>query len=577
MFFIKSKLVLSRELHIGNLLLGGKNPVRVQSMTNTNTMDTAATVSQTLQLATAGCDLVRITARNVAEAENLRKIKQALAEKNCFVPLVADIHFQPRAAEVAARIVEKVRINPGNYVDKISSGAKKIIYSENQYVKELEDISNRLKPLLGICREYGTAIRIGVNHGSLSERVVSRYGDTVEGMVVSAMEYIDICRYHGFHNLVLSMKSSDVKTMIYAYRQLVLRMTESGYDYPLHLGVTEAGAGKDARIKSGAGIGLLLMEGIGDTIRVSLTENPVHEVPVALSLVKAFSAAKKNSAPSPKRAYEKQETINIGTIGGEQQPVCIFAGIEAKSCKEPMPDFYWNKDGQCLTSPDNQQTVGLVYVDSKDLDDTGFLKKSCGEIPRVLFFDIGSTGDLPALREKLTAWRQRGNNWPLILYKKYFVNTEEMVTLAPAEMACFLADGAGDGICIDSDDDACELTSLMFGILQTMGLRRTRAEFIACPTCGRTSYNVEGTLELITRELSHLKHLKIGVMGCVVNGPGEMADADYGYVGASAGKINLYRKKQVVLKNIDESEALEALIRLIREDGKWTEPLLPDK
>ena len=569
--------MLSREILIGNLPLGGGNPVRVQSMTNTNTLDTAATVSQTLQLVSAGCDLVRITARNVAEAENLKKIKQALAEKNCFVPLVADIHFQPRAAEVAARIVEKVRINPGNYVDKKSPDAKKIIYSESQYLKELDDISHRLKPLLGICREYGTAIRIGVNHGSLSERIVSRYGDTVEGMVVSAMEYIDICRYHGFHKLVLSMKSSDVKTMIYAYRQLVFRMRQSGYDYPLHLGVTEAGAGKDARIKSGAGIGALLMEGIGDTIRVSLTENPVHEVPVALSLVKTFADANKTSFPNQKYVYEKQKTVNVGTIGGEAQPVCVFAGDETKSCTGPLPDFYWDKRRCCLNSPDGQQTLGLVYVNSKDLDDTGFLKKYCGESPRVLFFDVGSAEDLPAAREKLAAWRQNGNNWPLILYKKYFISTEEMLTQAPAEMACFLAEGTGDGICIESADDTCDTISLMFGILQTMGLRRTKAEFIACPTCGRTSYNVEGTLGLITRELSHLKHLKIGVMGCVVNGPGEMADADYGYVGASAGKINLYRKKQVVLKNIDESDALEALIRLIKEDGNWTDSLLPEK
>jgi len=569
--------VVTRELHIGNLLLGGKNPVRVQSMTNTNTMDTVATVCQTLQLAGAGCELVRITARNAAEAENLKNIKQALAEKHCFVTLVADIHFQPQAAEVAARIVEKVRINPGNYVDKKSPGTKKIIYSESQYDKELEDISRRLKPLLGICQEYGTAIRIGVNHGSLSERVVSRYGDTVEGMVVSAMEYIDICRYYGFHKLVLSMKSSDVKTMIYAYRQLACRMTESGYDYPLHLGVTEAGAGTDARIKSGAGIGALLMEGIGDTIRVSLTESPVHEVPVAISLVKAFSAAKKTSIPSQKYAYEKQNTINIGSIGGEQQPVCIHPADGTKICTTPKPDFYWDNRGQCLKSSDGQETAGLVYLNSKDLDDTGFLKKYSGENPRVLFFDAGSAEDMPAVRNKLLAWRQTGNNWPLILYKKYFCGAEEMLTLAPAEMACFLADGTGDGICIDNADGSVEVTSLMFGILQTMGLRRTKAEFIACPTCGRTSYDVEGTLGLITRQLSHLKHLKIGVMGCVVNGPGEMADADYGYVGASAGKINLYRKKQVVLKNIDESLALEELIRLIKEDGKWTEPLPPNK
>jgi len=564
--------VITREIHIGNLVLGGKNPVLVQSMTNTNTIDTAATVRQTLELVDAGCQLVRITARNIAEAENLKNIKQALAEKSCFVPLIADIHFQPQAAEVAARIVEKVRINPGNYVDKKKHGPEQMMYSEARYRQELENISLRLKPLLGICKEHGTVIRIGVNHGSLSERVTSRYGDTVEGMVVSAMEYIDICRFHNFHNLVLSMKSSDVKTMIYAYRLLVARMEESGYDYPLHLGVTEAGSGMDARIKSAAGIGSLLMEGIGDTIRVSLTEDPVNEIPVARFLVKTFSTDKNVVERPWKYAYEKFETLNIESIGGDGPPVCVYPGVETNTATELMPDLYLNMERQSLLKPDGATPVSFLYLTPKELDDSRLLKEHAGAGEKVLFFDFSTEEDIPGLCQKLIELRLIGNKFPLILYKKYFCSVEDLQIEAPAELACFLVDGVADGICIDNDAGRTLLSSLMFGILQTMGLRRSKTEFIACPTCGRTSYDVEGTLQILKQKLSHLKHLKIGVMGCIVNGPGEMADADYGYVGVSAGKINLYRKKKIAMKNIDESSALEELVRLIKEDGNWTDP-----
>ncbi|HNW91141.1 MAG TPA: (E)-4-hydroxy-3-methylbut-2-enyl-diphosphate synthase [Bacteroidales bacterium] len=569
--------MLTREIHIGNLVLGGKNPVLVQSMTNTNTMDTAATVRQTLELVDAGCELVRITARNTAEAENLKNIKQALAEKNCFVPLIADIHFQPQAAEVAARIVEKVRINPGNYVDKKTQGQKRLMYSQDQYRQELENISLRLKPLLGICKEHGTAIRIGVNHGSLSERVTSRYGDTVEGMVVSAMEYIDICRFYDFHNLVLSMKSSDVKTMIYAYRLLVSRMEVAGYDYPLHLGVTEAGAGSDARIKSAAGIGELLMEGIGDTIRVSLTENPVNEIPIARFLAKTFSTEKKLVDYTRKYEYSKYETVNICGIGGDEKPLCIYPEIGPAPSSEFAPDLYLDMKHQCLKKTDGKDSTGFIYLTAKDIDDSRLLKHHSDDGSKILLFDFSTVDDLPELCNKLVELRLAGNKLPLVLYKKYFCNSADLLLQAPAELACFLADGLADGICIDTGADKSSLPTLMFGILQTMGLRQSKAEFIACPTCGRTSYDVEGTLNILTQKLSHLKHLKIGVMGCIVNGPGEMADADYGYVGASAGKINLYRKKQVVLKNIDESEALDELIRLMKADGNWTEPEPPNK
>lgn len=568
--------MLTREISIGNLLIGGTQHVVVQSMTNTDTMDTVATVQQVLALVDAGCEMVRITARNIPEAENLRNIKQTLAGKNCFIPLIADIHFQPLAAETAARIVEKVRINPGNYIDKKAIGQQAVLYTEETYQRELETISHRLKPLLDICKEYGTAIRVGVNHGSLSDRVTGRYGDTVEGMVASAIEYVDICRYHGFHNLVLSMKSSDVKTMIYAYRMLAARMEELGYDYPLHLGVTEAGAGMDARIKSAAGIGELLNEGIGDTIRVSLTENPINEIPVAKMLVKNFSSKNKTIDFIKQFECKRYETHDVPGIGGDNAPVCVYPGKELLRPAENLPDFFLDLKDQTLKKLNNNGVVKVIRLDLESTKDTLTQNDIMHEKSEIFLWDITSVKELSAGRNKLVVFQQSGNKIPVILYKKYQGNEEEVVINASAEFACFLADRLVQGICIDLDGDTSFLPGLMFGILQAMGLRRIKAEFIACPTCGRTSYDVEGTLNRLTTELSHLKRLKIGVMGCIVNGPGEMADADYGYVGASSGKINLYRKKQAVLKNIDESKALDELIKLIKEDGNWIEPATVD-
>jgi len=564
--------LITREIHIGNLLLGRKNPVRIQSMTNTNTMDTRATAAQTMELAKAGCDMVRITARNKAEAENLRNIKSLLASRECRVPLIADIHFQPEAAEIAARIVEKVRINPGNFADKKPSGKEITVYSESQYQQELEHISLRLKPLLSICKEYGTAIRIGVNHGSLSARVTDRYGDTVEGMVASALEYIEICRFHDFQNLVLSMKSSDVKTMIYAYRLLVARMEERGFDYPLHLGVTEAGAGRDSRIKSAAGTGELLMEGIGDTIRVSLTENPVNEIPVAKALVAKFSPERKIPDYAPQFEYTNRETININGIGGENPPVCVFPEAALLQSPEFFPDFYLDIKSHCLKKPDNTEVVNFVWLTAAEWDEYLSSPKFAWNGAEVLMVDFSAEDHLNAFRKKLFTFKNSGNRIPLILYKKYAEPSSDLLLRASAEFSYFLTDGLAEGICVDTNGDKNLLPEMMFSLLQALGLRRIKAEFIACPTCGRTSYDVEGTLKKLSQKLSHLKHLKIGVMGCIVNGPGEMADADYGYVGAAAGKINLYRKKQVVLKNIDESQALDQLISLIKEDGRWTEP-----
>lgn len=562
--------MLTREIYIGSLALGGTNPVRIQSMTNTLTMDTDATVKQSLQLAHAGCDMVRITARNIGEAENLNNIKLSLARHGCTVPLIADIHFQPDAALVAARIVEKVRINPGNYVDKRNKASAKGDYSDMEYRIELEKIRFRLLPLIKVCQEYGTAIRLGVNHGSLSERIMERYGDTPEGMVASAMEYIEIFASEGFHKLVLSMKSSNVKTMIYSYRLLAAQMSAHGYDYPLHLGVTEAGAGADARIKSAAGIGELLMEGLGDTIRVSLTENPVNELPVAQMLRNSFASNRSQTPADFYRGYsfQKAETIQMATFGSNQPPVTVSTEKNRIEGAKYHADMFWNTGESCLQAYDALQTVPVTYADARGFEPKTILPNTSAAI----LFDISRCINLPRARQQLFALKRSGNKQPIVLYKNYrFQNAEDLQVKASAEFAYFLADGLINGICIQADEHQEMLAELMFQILQAMGLRRVKAEFIACPTCGRTSYNVEGTLQKISERLSHLKHLKIGVMGCIVNGPGEMADADYGYVGSAVGKVNLYKGKQLVRRSIDEATALDEMVQLIKENGDWKE------
>jgi (E)-4-hydroxy-3-methylbut-2-enyl-diphosphate synthase len=562
--------MITREIQIGNLALGGKNPVRIQSMTNTNTMDTLATVNQVLELVAAGCEMVRITARNKAEAENLQNIKDELLRKGCSVPLIADIHFQPEAAEVAARIVEKVRINPGNYIDKNKAGKAKTSYTENEYREELEKIRLRLLPLIRICKEHGTAIRVGVNHGSLSERITSRNGDTPEGMVVSALEYIEMFAAENFHNLVLSMKSSDVKTMIYSYRLLAARMSEKGYDYPLHLGVTEAGAGDDARIKSAAGIGELLMEGLGDTIRVSLTEDPVKEIEVARILCERFKDYRTFNGDRYLKSYifQKAETNILKGIGSNNPPVTILGKIMADPASEFIPDYYQDIRKDILIKNDNSEILPFILTEADKFDPENWIQDDL----KVILYSISFCNDMHEARNKLIAFRNSGNTQPIILCKYYDdFGFDELLVSASAEFAFFLTDGLVNGICIHAENFKDLLPGLMFSILQAMGLRRIKAEFIACPTCGRTSYDVEGTLKAISVKLSHLKHLKIAVMGCIVNGPGEMADADYGYVGSSANKVNLYKGKTLVSKNIDESSALNELISIIKENGDWRE------
>jgi len=521
---------LSREVSIGNLKIGANHPILIQSMTNTNTLDTKSTVEQVIRLVNAGCEIVRITAQGIREAENLANIKNELYKKGITIPLVADIHFNPKAAEVAAAIVEKVRINPGNYVDR---NRGKVDFTDKEYSIELEKIADRLFPLIQICKQRVTAMRIGTNHGSISERILAKYGNTPEGMVTSAMEFIQICRDFDFHELVLSMKASNVSVMKEANELLVKKMLEAGYYYPLHLGITEAGNGLEGRVKAASGIGALLAANIGDTIRVSLTEEPEAEIPVAKKIVELFG----------KRIDLRDETI-------EKQTAILPSKNESfqKASGEKFPvvttQFSTSSELYCL----NKNELGISAKKNKNakiqIIETGLSKLKVNDQPIV----------------KLT-------------YPK--LNFEDLTIKAATEFSVIAEKMKPGGIWIDitdleNQDKDVELSLI---ILQTMGLRFSKTEFIACPSCGRTLFNLMTELEKVKAKTSHLKGLKIAVMGCIVNGPGEMADADYGYVGAGPGKVNLYKGKEAVLKNIEEEKAVESLIKLIKVGGDW-KPLI---
>jgi len=544
----------TREVFVGDIPLGGNHPVRVQSMTNTDTNNTDATVAQVIQLADAGCEYVRITAQGEREAENLAVIRKNLHSKGYRVPLIADIHFSHRAAEVAAAIVEKIRINPGNYADHRQIVQKE--YTEKEYELELERIAERIHPLLKICRENGTAMRIGSNHGSLSGRIMSRYGDTAEGMVESALEFARICDGAGFRNLVISMKSSNVRVMVQATRLLVDKMMTEGMAYPLHLGVTEAGDGEDGIIKSAAGIGALLNDGIGDTIRVSLTGDPLQELPVARYIADRYNQLNSpafvivnhqkvegRSLGTPGRhlinpfTYHKRETIAAGSIGGNR-PVQVLS----------------EKAGILCIVDENSSAVGVVTENSQ----------------KELRFLQGETKPVRAAVSKSDESDQR----PVVLKKEYLHNRENEFAIDSAiDFGSLLIDGIGEAIWpVAANLEKEKVTRIAFGILQATRTRITRTEFISCPSCGRTLFDIETTLKQIKEKTGHLKGLKIAVMGCIVNGPGEMADADYGYVGAGRGTITLYKQSEVVRKNIPQAEALNALINLIKESGDWKEP-----
>lgn len=563
--------------------MGGDFPIRIQSMTTTNTLDTEATVAQAIRMIEAGCELVRITAQGIKEAENLYFIKQELITRGYRIPLIADIHYNPKAAEVAAKYVEKVRINPGNYSDRKIG---KTGFSEADYNLELEKIREKIKPLIDICKKHGTVLRIGSNHGSLSERILQKYGDTPAGMVESALEFVRICREFDFNDIVLSMKASNVKIMVQANRLLVQNMLKENMNYPIHLGVTEAGDGEDGRLKSAAGIGPLLQDGIGDTIRVSLTEDPEFEIPVAKLLVSKFNTADKrimNSGPEKVMInplhFQRRTTVPVHNIGNGQFPVVVLSVDEQDfnhSEMEPKPDYVFEQKTNCLLKfqqiedelIDKSPDINFVFIESdSDLDN---LEPEINQ-DTVLILKSDLKTSLIEITSRINLIHQKGINQPVILQREYDdLSEEEVFIRAASEYSYLLVDGLMDGIWIKHNTlKLAIINRLSFGLLQATGSRITKTEYIACPSCGRTLYKIQDTLQKIKARTSHLKGLKIGVMGCCVNGPGEMADADYGYVGAGKGKITLYKGRQIIQAGIPEEEAVEALVSLIRMNGDW--------
>ena len=685
---------LTREVTIGHIPMGANNPIRIQSMTTTDTMDTIGTVEQTIRMVDAGCEYVRITAPSVKEAKNLALIKKELIVRGYNVPLIADIHFTPNAAEEAARIVEKVRINPGNYADK--KRFENFEYTSTEYNAELERIYKKFSPLVKVCKEYGTAMRIGTNHGSLSDRIMSHYGDTPQGMVESAMEFMRMCEDLNYYNLVISMKSSNPQVMVQAYRLLVETMVKEGMNYPLHLGVTEAGDGEDGRIKSAVGIGALLEDGLGDTIRVSLTEDPEFEAPVAISLadrykerelsvisyqlsdnrkelsVDSYQLSDKKKQPTTDNRqpitdnrqqstdnrqqttdnrqqtteshnpyeYQKRHTSELNTfIGGHQVPRVII-DLSQKNLKDPSiladvgylysslldkynmaeqsTDFVYLADelpsfsfpgnlkllynystwkllvdkSNChpfysleefISSKDHDPALNLVSISNQDIDSELFKELP---IDNTLVFVL-ETHAICGLQDQRNAFfklMNRGLEIPVIIKRKYSLTDQNSTILpkdtdfqlyAATDLGGLLLDGFGDGVWADASEiSAKTILSTSFGILQATRSRISKTEYISCPSCGRTLFDLQITTQMIRSRTDHLKGLKIGIMGCIVNGPGEMADADYGYVGTGPGKITLYRGKEVVKKNVNSENALDELIGIIRGDGNWVDPEL---
>ena len=642
----------TREVKIGDVPLGGNNPIRIQSMTITDTMNTIATVEQTIRMVDAGCEYVRITAPSINEARNLENIKKELRARGCNVPLIADIHFTPNAAELAARIVEKVRINPGNYVDK--KKFEKYEYTKEEYQEELERIRKRFTPLVKVCKEYGTAMRIGANHGSLSDRIMNRFGDTPLGMVESALEFVRICEDLDYHSIVLSMKASNPQVMVQAYRLLIQKMEEEGMNYPIHLGVTEAGGGEDGRIKSAVGIGTLLEDGIGDTIRVSLTEDPEYEAPVAISLANRYKSRANHKPIKPILEisidpinYNRRETFELLGIGGNNVPVVaadhsfrkIFSqkdladigyrydeSTDKWSLSDTAVDLiYLGKQNIDFNLPENLKLV-IDYpewekLESKKLrfplldkrnylennshsDQINFLKIKIDELDDdlsnqimndsklILVLETENSHGMAEQRRLFFELINQGTKNPVIIKRDYRnVTSEELRLYSSTDLGALLIDGLGDGVWLTADlkeeKEEKEYVSkliqvkeskekfinrTLFGILQATRARISKTEYIACPSCGRTLFDLQETTETIRKRTEHLKGVKIAIMGCIVNGPGEMADADYGYVGSGVDKITLYRGKDIVKRSVQSSQAVDELIAFIKEDGNWSNP-----
>ena len=624
----------TRAVMVGDVGIGGAHPIRVQSMTTTDTLDTAATVAQSIRMIEAGCELVRITAPSKKEAENLAEIKKQIRAKGFKAPLVADIHFTPNAAEIAARIVEKVRVNPGNYADKKKFDVRE--YTDSQYTEELNRIRERFTPLVRICKEHGTAMRIGTNHGSLSDRILNRYGDTPLGMVESAFEFLRICRDENYHAIVLSMKASNPQVMVQAYRLLVHKMMAEGWDYPLHLGVTEAGDGEDGRVKSAVGIGALLEDGLGDTIRVSLTEEPEAEIPVALALADRYTA-RRGHAPIPEvhqvpidpYSHVRRHTREVLNIGARHVPV-VIADLSTKERITPATLFPWGyhysvpldkwnlTDQACdyLFIGDHHVdfeipgTLGVVqehatWMNHRDkarhypfIHAAEFLRDAhphpalnfvhatladlTDELVDALVEDdttvlVLDTMNLHGYAEQRAAFFRLLDarcEVPVIIGRDY-TNLDELRLMlhSSTDLGALLLDGFGDGVMICPENCGGDqlVNRTAFGILQATRTRISKTEYISCPSCGRTLFDLQETTAKIRARTSHLKGVKIGIMGCIVNGPGEMADADYGYVGTGPGVITLYKEKDVVKRNVPSAQAVDELIALIKQHGDWVE------
>ena len=625
---LNRKRLPTLEVTIGALNLGGKAPIRLQSMTTTDTMNTELSVEQSIRMITAGCELLRLTAPSKKEAENLGVIKQRLLDYGYNTPLVADIHFTPNAAEIAARLVEKVRVNPGNYADK--KKFEEIEYTNESYQEELIRIEEKFTPLVLLCKKHNTAMRIGTNHGSLSDRILSRYGDTPEGMVASAFEFIQICEKNDYKNLTISMKASNTLVMVQAYRLLVAKMLENGICYPLHLGVTEAGDGEDGRIKSAVGIGALLEDGIGDTIRVSLTEEPEFEIPVARKLLEKFDSNNTFAFPTSIKklpynpySYQRRLSREVHNIGGKHVPV-VIADFSMKQTIIPA-NFYgfgynysvqldkWNLQdlaadyvyiGNNTLNFEVPGTLGVIMdfttwkkygttkkeyyplVKVKDLEELdknqqAFLEVECSEsLPEnlaeytrlILVLCSKYSNKTQLFRKVYIDLLNSKLDIPVILkVENDSLDSETFQLHVSSDCGSLFIDGFGDGLWLSGNQAPTVINSTAFGILQATRSRISKTEYISCPSCGRTLFDLQETTMKIKQETSHLKGLKIGIMGCIVNGPGEMADADYGYVGTGPGKITLYKEKTVVKKNVPEQEAVQALIDLIKENNDWVD------
>lgn len=632
------------EVKIGDVPLGAHHPIRIQSMTTVDTMDTKGTVEQVIRMVEAGCEYVRITAPSIKEAQNLAEIKKELRRRGYGVPLIADIHFTPNAAELAARIVEKVRINPGNYADK--KRFESIEYTDSEYEAELERIRQKFTPLVKICKEYGTAMRIGTNHGSLSDRIMSRYGDTPLGMVESALEFLRICEDLHYYNIVLSMKASNPLVMVEAYRLLVVKLKEEGLKpYPLHLGVTEAGEGEDGRIKSATGIGTLLEDGLGDTVRVSLTEDPEQEAPVARVLVDRYKTRIPHAPilpvariPIDPFAYNRRPSREVENFGGAHHVPRVVADmrdVKIENYKDlrcighfylPEPDkWYMNDQGADYIYTGEQPIPFMLpnglkeilnyetwigvndpinkfplfspvsYINAqKRHERINFIRFSLPEVSEELFSQLkndhtavaiiytDNTHAMAELRRLFFLFLEKEVHVPVVIERSYEDISEDAFRLyAATDAGGLLVDGLGDGLMLHyavdgSKEDKLQAAALSnktaFGILQATRTRMSKTEYISCPSCGRTLFDLQSTTAMIRKRTDHLKGLKIGIMGCIVNGPGEMADADYGYVGSGPSRITLYRGKEIVKRNVPSEQAVDELIRLIKEDGNWVDP-----